>query len=418
MRTRASGGCSPSSTWRRSWSSWVRQPRSRSTVRWHRLAPGFAMLSPVHRRTGSQTPLTDRPPLLAGVRVIERLAARARADVDLPVGPRCGSHQGRAAPGRLHPPDDLANRGGCLPPAPPHPPGKRSITLDLRQPEAVEVYKDLVRGADAVVEAMRPGALARRGLGYDDLREVNPKIVFCAISVRRDRPVPGPAEPRHRLRHLGRPHPAGAGRGRVHPPPGDAQHRHQRRAHARGGRAAGRDHSGTETGEGCAMEIAQSDAAIHGLVSDRDVEGLRAPRGRGHRQPVRRLRAPSAGPGRHARGRPLPDLRVGGRPRAVRHPSRRSGRTSPRASDGSSCSNAGPARSTPTTPGATSSSRQSLRRSSAQRAPRTGWRSVWSTTCPSHRSTTASRWRPIPSSSTACRSTGSTRWGPSSCRCP
>ena len=62
--------------------------------------------------------------------------------------------------------------------------------------------------------------------------------------------------------------------------------------------------------------------------------------------------------------------------------------------------------------------RQSLRRSSAQRAPRTGWRSVWSTTCPSHRSTTASRWRPIPSSSTACRSTGSTRWGPSSCRCP
>ena len=35
--------------------------------------------------------------------------------------------------------------------------GKRSITLDLRKPEAVEVYLDLVRGADAVVEAMRPG---------------------------------------------------------------------------------------------------------------------------------------------------------------------------------------------------------------------------------------------------------------------
>lgn len=60
--------------------------------------------------------------------------------------------------------------------------GKRSITLDLRTPEGVEVYKDLVRGADAVVEAMRPGALAKRGLGYDQLREVNSAIVFCTIS--------------------------------------------------------------------------------------------------------------------------------------------------------------------------------------------------------------------------------------------
>ena len=60
--------------------------------------------------------------------------------------------------------------------------GKRSLTLDLRRPEAVEVYLDLVRDADAVVEAMRPGGLERRGLGYDRLREVNPRIVFCTIS--------------------------------------------------------------------------------------------------------------------------------------------------------------------------------------------------------------------------------------------
>ncbi|MBA2326218.1 MAG: CoA transferase [Actinobacteria bacterium] len=60
--------------------------------------------------------------------------------------------------------------------------GKRSITLNLRRPEAVEVYLDLVRRADAVVEAMRPGALARRGLGFERLREVNPRIVFCTIS--------------------------------------------------------------------------------------------------------------------------------------------------------------------------------------------------------------------------------------------
>src|SRR5207247_3520252 len=52
--------------------------------------------------------------------------------------------------------------------------GKKSLVLDLRKPEAVEVYLDLVRGADAVVEAMRPGGLERRGLGYERLEEVNP----------------------------------------------------------------------------------------------------------------------------------------------------------------------------------------------------------------------------------------------------
>jgi crotonobetainyl-CoA:carnitine CoA-transferase CaiB-like acyl-CoA transferase len=60
--------------------------------------------------------------------------------------------------------------------------GKRSVTLDLRNPAAVEVYADLVRNADAVVEAMRPGALERRGLGYERLKEVNPGIVFCTLS--------------------------------------------------------------------------------------------------------------------------------------------------------------------------------------------------------------------------------------------
>jgi len=59
---------------------------------------------------------------------------------------------------------------------------KRSVILDLRTPEAIEVYLDLVRGADAVIEAMRPGALARRGLTFERMQAVNPKIVFCSIS--------------------------------------------------------------------------------------------------------------------------------------------------------------------------------------------------------------------------------------------
>jgi crotonobetainyl-CoA:carnitine CoA-transferase CaiB-like acyl-CoA transferase len=60
--------------------------------------------------------------------------------------------------------------------------GKQSIVLDLKTPEGAATYRDLVRGADAVIEGMRPGALARRGLGYDELRTINPKIVFCTHS--------------------------------------------------------------------------------------------------------------------------------------------------------------------------------------------------------------------------------------------
>ena len=60
--------------------------------------------------------------------------------------------------------------------------GKKSIVLNLREPEGVELYLDLARNADAVVEAMRPGALERRGLGYEQLKEVNPRIVFATIS--------------------------------------------------------------------------------------------------------------------------------------------------------------------------------------------------------------------------------------------
>jgi crotonobetainyl-CoA:carnitine CoA-transferase CaiB-like acyl-CoA transferase len=60
--------------------------------------------------------------------------------------------------------------------------GKQSLVLDLRSDAGAEAFKDLVAGADVVVEAMRPGGLARRGLGFDDLVKINPKLVFCTIS--------------------------------------------------------------------------------------------------------------------------------------------------------------------------------------------------------------------------------------------
>ena len=60
--------------------------------------------------------------------------------------------------------------------------GKKSLVLDLKIPDAVAIYKELARSADCVVEAMRPGSLAKRGLGYADLKQINSKIVFCNLS--------------------------------------------------------------------------------------------------------------------------------------------------------------------------------------------------------------------------------------------
>jgi len=60
--------------------------------------------------------------------------------------------------------------------------GKKSIVLDLRNPDGVAAYLELLRAGDAVIEAMRPGALARRGITWEKMQEVNPRIVFCQIS--------------------------------------------------------------------------------------------------------------------------------------------------------------------------------------------------------------------------------------------
>jgi crotonobetainyl-CoA:carnitine CoA-transferase CaiB-like acyl-CoA transferase len=60
--------------------------------------------------------------------------------------------------------------------------GKRSVTLDLKSDEGTQLYKELVATADVVVEAMRPGTLAKLGLGYEELKAINPKIVFATLS--------------------------------------------------------------------------------------------------------------------------------------------------------------------------------------------------------------------------------------------
>lgn len=59
---------------------------------------------------------------------------------------------------------------------------KKSVTLDIRRDEAREIFLKLAAVADVVIENFRPGTLEKRGLGYEAVRALNPKVVYCSIS--------------------------------------------------------------------------------------------------------------------------------------------------------------------------------------------------------------------------------------------
>jgi CoA:oxalate CoA-transferase len=60
--------------------------------------------------------------------------------------------------------------------------GKRSLALDLKNPAAIETVRRLVEKTDVIVENFRPGVMDRLGLGYEQLRAINPRLVYCSIS--------------------------------------------------------------------------------------------------------------------------------------------------------------------------------------------------------------------------------------------
>ena len=60
--------------------------------------------------------------------------------------------------------------------------GKRSITMDLKKPKAIEAIKRLVATCDVVIENFRPGVMANLGIGHETLRAINPKLIYCAVS--------------------------------------------------------------------------------------------------------------------------------------------------------------------------------------------------------------------------------------------
>jgi alpha-methylacyl-CoA racemase len=60
--------------------------------------------------------------------------------------------------------------------------GKKSVTLDLRKPDDVALFKRLVETADVVLDSFRPGVMDKLGCGYEVLKKINPRLVFAALT--------------------------------------------------------------------------------------------------------------------------------------------------------------------------------------------------------------------------------------------
>lgn len=60
--------------------------------------------------------------------------------------------------------------------------GKRSVALNLKDPRGVKIARDIASKVDVMIENWRPGTAARLGVGFDDIKAANPRIVYCSIS--------------------------------------------------------------------------------------------------------------------------------------------------------------------------------------------------------------------------------------------
>ncbi|ATW26089.1 CaiB/BaiF CoA transferase family protein [Candidatus Formimonas warabiya] len=59
---------------------------------------------------------------------------------------------------------------------------KKSITVNLKDPQGLEIVKDLIKSSDVMLENLKPGTLKKMGLGYEDVKEINPKIIYGSVS--------------------------------------------------------------------------------------------------------------------------------------------------------------------------------------------------------------------------------------------
>ena len=120
---------------------------------------------------------------LAGIRVVDftqfeagpsctEVLAWLGADVVKIENPKTGDPARRVLPGKA--PDDpwyfhMFNAN------------KKSLTIDLKSPRGLALVKEMLKKADVTVENMAPGTIERLGLGYDEVKTLNPRIIYCSI---------------------------------------------------------------------------------------------------------------------------------------------------------------------------------------------------------------------------------------------
>ncbi|MCZ6872373.1 MAG: CoA transferase [bacterium] len=130
----------------------------------------------------SQTATKIRP--LEGVRVLELSALIA--------GPSCAKyladHGAEVIKIERYPMGDIGRHSFSQPEAKrspmfvQHNAGKKGMCINLKQPDGLAIVKDLVKISDVFIEAFTPGVIAKLGLGYDDLQQINPRIIMCSLS--------------------------------------------------------------------------------------------------------------------------------------------------------------------------------------------------------------------------------------------
>lgn len=59
---------------------------------------------------------------------------------------------------------------------------KKSLTLNLKHPQGIEIFKSLVKTADVLLENFRPGTMEEMGLGYEALQRMNPRLIYCDMT--------------------------------------------------------------------------------------------------------------------------------------------------------------------------------------------------------------------------------------------
>lgn len=138
------------------------------------------------RAPSSESGLMTRPSALTGIRVLDLTSSSTQycaklfvdlgADVTL-VEPPGGSHARRVGPFL----NEVPHAEGSLSFAY-HNAGKKSVVLDLQTSEAREVFRQLVKEVDLVIESTKPGTMEKWGLGFEALRAINPDIVLTSIT--------------------------------------------------------------------------------------------------------------------------------------------------------------------------------------------------------------------------------------------